>query len=360
MPTWIAGIGTALPPHRIAQADAAEITQQFSCKTAAQERIFQTIYRKAAVGSRHCVVLDKSEGDLASRQSFFTENDPTTLDRMRKYEAEASTLAVSAARAALDDAGIGPDRVTHLITVTCTGFYAPGFDIALIKQLPLHPQVARTQIGFMGCHGLLNALRVAKAFLEVDSSACPLICATELCSLHHQYEWNPNNLVANSLFADGSGALVGLASGLREHTLAPYRVRGTGSTLIDDSEDAMSWRIGNHGFEMTLSPRVPELINQHLRPWLDPWLAQFGQTAATVGSWAVHPGGPRILSAVQEAVGLDRNALEVSHRVLAECGNMSSPTILFILDRLRRAQAPRPCVAMGFGPGLAVEAVFLE
>ncbi|WP_422924250.1 type III polyketide synthase [Singulisphaera sp. PoT] len=363
MPTWIAGIGTALPQHRIAQADAAEIAQQFSCETPAQERLFQAMYRKAGVEGRHCVVLDASEGDLAGRQSFFNQGqDPTTFDRMRKYEAEAGHLAVSAAKVALDDAGIDPGRVTHLITVTCTGFYSPGFDISLIKQLPLSPEVARTQVGFMGCHGLLNALRVAKSFLDADPSACVLVSAVELCSLHHQYGWNPDKIVANSLFADGSAALVAVASpsGLNERSPAPYRVVGTGSTLIEDSEDAMSWRIGNHGFEMTLSPRVPELIGRHLLPWLEPWLAKYGQSLATIGSWAIHPGGPRILSAVHEATGLDRSALEVSQRVLAECGNMSSPTILFILDRLYRARAPRPCVALAFGPGLMVEAAFLE
>ncbi len=133
----------------------------------------------------------------------------------------------------------------------------------------------------------------------------------------------------------------------------------SGSTLIEDSEDAMSWRIGDHGYEMTLSPRVPEIIGRHLRPWLEGWLDKHGLTIATVGSWAVHPGGPRILSAFGEATGLHRGAVEHSSAVLAEYGNMSSPTILFILDRLRQAKAARPLVALAFGPGLAVEASLL-
>jgi predicted naringenin-chalcone synthase len=121
----------------------------------------------------------------------------------------------------------------------------------------------------------------------------------------------------------------------------------------------MSWRIGDHGFEMTLSPRVPDLIGRHLRPWLEGWLAGHDLDLARVGSWAVHPGGPRILAAFGEATGLDRPAVETSHQVLADHGNMSSPTILFILDRLRRTDAPRPCVALAFGPGLSVEAALL-
>jgi predicted naringenin-chalcone synthase len=358
MPMWIAGIGTANPPHRITSADAAELAQKFSCETTAQQRLFHTMYRRAGVETRHSAVLHASDGPLEARQSFFGPDDPTTFDRMQMYEAEAGTLAVSAARQAIDESGLDPARVSHLVTVSCTGFYAPSFDTVLIKQLDLSRDVARTHIGFMGCHGLLNGLRVAKAFVEADAEAVPLVCAVELCSLHHQYGWNADRIVANALFADGAGAVVGVGRG-RPVDGAAYRLAASGSALIDDSDDAMSWRIDNHGFVMTLSPRVPELIGHHLRPWLEGWLREHGLSLSAVASWAVHPGGPRILSAVGEALNLDREALAVSHRVLTEFGNMSSPTILFILDRLRRAGAGRPCVALAFGPGLAIEAALL-
>ena len=358
MSMLIAGIGTANPPHRIAQADASAITQQFACETAAQERLFHTLYRRAGVESRHSIVLDATVGPLEGRQSFFGPENPTTRDRMSRYEASAGDLAVTAARAALEESGLAPERVSHVVTVSCTGFYAPSFDATLIKQLGFSRGVARTHVGFMGCHGLLNGLRVAKAYVEADESAVPLVCAVELCSLHHQYGWNAERIVANALFADGAGAVVGVGHGLAVARDA-YRLLASGSTLIDDSEDAMSWRIGDRGFEMTLSARVPELIGQHLRPWLEAWLGQHGLDLGAVRSWAVHPGGPRILSAVAETLGLDRAALKVSQQVLAEFGNMSSPTILFILDRLRRAGAGRPCVGLAFGPGLAVEVALL-
>jgi predicted naringenin-chalcone synthase len=357
MSMMIAGIGTAVPPHRISQADAAEIAKQYSCETAAQERLFLTLYRRAGVESRNCVVLTKSEGPLHSRQSFYTSASPTTLDRMRKYEEQAGSLAVAACEAALQDAAIAPGCMTHLVTVSCSGFCAPGFDIGLVKHLPLPSTVARTHIGFMGCHGALNGLRVARAFLDADRSACVLLCAVELCSLHNQYGWDADKIVANALFADGAAAVVAVAGeSPRPHQ---YRVVSSGSSVIDDSEDAMSWRIGDQGFEMSLSPRVPDLICEHLRPWLEDWLAHHDLDLARVGSWAVHPGGPRILSAVSEAIGLNRHALEISHQVLADHGNMSSPTILFILDRMRKANAPTPCVALAFGPGLTVEAALL-
>jgi predicted naringenin-chalcone synthase len=357
MTTIIAGIGTAVPPHRISQDDAAAIAKSFSCATAAQERLFQTLYRRAGVNGRNCVVLDASEGPLDDRQTLYAAAPPTTLDRMRKFEANAGSLALAASQNAMQEAEILPHAVTHLITVSCSGFYSPGFDIQLLNELPLSRTVARTHIGFMGCQGALNGLRVARAFVAAEPAACVLLCALELCSLHLQYGWNAEKIVANALFADGAAAAV--VRSAEPRSFARYHFLSSGSTVIPGSEGTMSWRIGDQGFEMTLSPQVPELIHQHLRPWLEEWLAHHDLDLAHVGSWAVHPGGPRILSAVSEAINLPRQSLEVSHQVLADHGNMSSPTILFILDRLRRAGAARPCVALAFGPGLTVEAAIL-
>jgi predicted naringenin-chalcone synthase len=210
----------------------------------------------------------------------------------------------------------------------------------------------------MGCHGAVNGLRVADAFAGSDPSARVLLCAVELCSLHYFYGWDPAKVIANALFADGAAAVVGGPS-----AAAPpdaWAVAGTASRLLPDSADAMTWTVGDHGFEMTLSKRVPRLIAAHVRPWLEGWLAGHGLTTTAVASWALHPGGPRILEAVEEGLNLPRVAAAVSREVFAECGNMSSPTLLFILDQLRAAGAPRPCVALGFGPGLVAEAVLFR
>jgi predicted naringenin-chalcone synthase len=358
MPATIAGIATALPTHRISQSDAAEIARAFSCETAEQDRTFSAIFRLSGVETRHSVVLDASEHDLACRQSFYGEASPTTARRMERYEAHAGPLAVEAARGALDEAGIEPRRVTHVVTVSCSGFATPGVDHALIRRLALPSGVERTHVGFMGCHGLLNGLRVARAFVEADATACVLLCAVELCSLHFQYGWDAERMVANALFADGAAAMMVVSASSRPAP-ATYTVLASGSALLPDCEDAMSWRIGDHGFTMTLSQKVPELIGRHVRPWLSDWLARHDLSIEAVGSWAVHPGGPRILSVFGEAAGLDGSALATSFGVLADYGNMSSATIGFVLQRLRAAGAARPCVALGFGPGLAVEAALL-
>jgi predicted naringenin-chalcone synthase len=223
----------------------------------------------------------------------------------------------------------------------------------------------------MGCHGALNGLRVANAFATADRAARVLLCAVEFCSLHYYYGSAADKLVANAIFADGAAAVVGMANPDREggggfqkpHPVAhapgspgQWSLLTSGSCLIPDSAADMGWVVGDHGFEMTLSRRVPGLIARHLRPWLESWLGDNGLSLAEVGSWAVHPGGPKIVAAVGESLDLPPDALAASHGVLADYGNMSSPTVLFVLDRLRKQNAPRPCVALGFGPGLVAEA----
>jgi predicted naringenin-chalcone synthase len=311
---------------------------------------------------RHIVLEDLTGTNSGHDQSFFGSTSPGTGARMRRYSLEAPPLALRAVQAALEQAQIPPERITHLITVSCTGFHAPGVDLAVMAALPLRPSVARTHVGFMGCHAALNGLRVAAGFTGADPQACVLLCAVELCSLHLQYGWETERIVANALFADGAAALVASGEGAAVVEPAPGLRRwiASGSLLVPDSTEAMSWAIEDHGFVMGLSPQVPDLIAAHLRPWLEGWLAEHQLTLAAIGCWAVHPGGPRILSAVTETLGLDPAQMEPSRSVLRECGNMSSPTLLFILERLRRRGAPGPCLAMAFGPGLCVEVALLE
>jgi predicted naringenin-chalcone synthase len=280
---------------------------------------------------------------------------------MRRYQPAALDLAHRASLLALEDAGIEASAITHLITVSCTGFGAPGFDLALIASLPLAMDVARTHVGFMGCHGAFNGLRVARAFVEADPTACVLLCAVELCSLHLQEGWNPDHIVANALFADGAGAVVAVGTeggedpGISASGKGGLQLVASSSTVLPGTEDLMGWFIEDHGFSMVLSSQVPNRIAAHLRPWLDHWLAGQGLALPEVETWAVHPGGPRILAAVLESAGLQPAQIDLSTEVLSQFGNMSSATILFILERLRTTAGQGPCLALGFGPGLTVE-----
>lgn len=356
----ILAIGTAVPEHHILQAESAAICQSFADLPAERTALFHELYRRTGVERRHSVLLRGSEGPLENRQDFYQAGDaPTTGARMEVYRQESAALALRSTQAALAASGIDPGRLTHLITVSCTGFFAPGVDLALCQGVPLNPSIARTHIGFMGCQGALNGLRVARAFVQADPSACVLLCSTELCSLHHQYGWDPEQIVANALFADGSAAAILAGEAIASAAGSP-RFVGSGSTVVADSLDAMSWTIADHGFEMTLSARVPSLINQTIRAWLDAWLASQGRQIEQIGSWAIHPGGPRVLTACAEAFGLDREDLAASFETLSQYGNMSSATILYVLKALHDRKAARPTVALAFGPGLCIEAALIE
>jgi predicted naringenin-chalcone synthase len=361
----ILGMGTALPPTQLSKIESEHVARAMCCSTPEHAELVAALYRQAGIESRHilfdrAVVRDVLEGTRHTDSPFLPAGadnpGPSTDVRMKAYEENALPLAERAARDALADANLGPAVITHLVTVSCTGFAAPGVDIGLIKRLGLSATTQRTHVGFMGCHGALNGLRVARAFAEADPAARVLLCAVELCSLHYHYGWNPKRMVANALFADGAAAVVG------GHIEKPeaWHVAVSGSCLFADSEYAMTWHVGDHGFDMTLSTRVPNLIAANLRPWMERWLRQHDLRIDGVASWAVHPGGPRILTDVEQALGLGPQDTAVSREVLGECGNMSSPTVLFLIDRLRRRNAPRPCVALGFGPGLVVEAAIME
>jgi predicted naringenin-chalcone synthase len=364
----ILGLGTALPPTSVGPEDAARIAQTVCARTPEQGSWLPRIFQNSGVRRRHMVmgddvVRDVLEGTRHSGSIWLPsggpdDRGPTTAQRMGCYAEHAAPLAIQAARAALKAAGVPAARLTHLVTVSCTGFRAPGVDWALARVLGLPPTVERTHLGFMGCHGAINGLRVAAAFAGADAAARVLVCAVELCSVHYHYGWDPQKMVANTLFADGAAAAVGGA--VAAAPAGAWRVAATGSCLLPDSAAAMTWTIGENGFEMTLSRKLPRLIAAHLRPWLREWLGGQGLAVADVGCWAVHPGGPAILDAVEAALGLPAPALAASREVLAECGNMSSPTVLFILERLRASGAAPPCVLLAFGPGVVAEAALLR
>lgn len=355
------GLGTAQPATQLDRDEALAIARSLCCETDEHATWLPGVYGQSGIDTRRLafgrdLVDDILQGTRHSGSVFLPGTDgerggPTTAQRMQYYAEHAPPLALAAARRALDEAGCPPGEISQLVTVSCTGFAAPGVDVQLIRGLGLPAVTPRTNVGFMGCHGALNGLRVARALAEADPGSKVLLCAVELCGLHYHYGWDPQKLVANALFADGAAALVGSVDGADD----AWRLRDSGACLLPESETAMTWTVGDNGFEMTLSKQVPVLIARHLRGWLEEWLAGSGLSVDEIGTWAVHPGGPRILTAVEEALDLSPDATAVSREVLARCGNMSSPTLLFILDRLRRAAAPRPCVALGFGPGLNAE-----
>ena len=353
----IMGIGTATPPG-MPQEISIRIAEELCCQTDEQRLWVKRIFSRCGVAHRGSVL---AVGGEATVRDFFrprvtpADRGPTTEERMLRYAAEAPPLAQRAALAALNDGRIDPASITHVVGASCTGFVAPGLDVELIQRLGLRADVQRVQIGFMGCHAAFNALNVAGKIAKADRNARVLVCCVELCSLHFAYGFDAQQLVANALFADGAAAAVVGSAG--DGAAVAWELADSATLLIPDSRDAMTWRIGDHGFVMTLGPQVPELIRAHLSDWVGPWLRKNGLAIGDIRSWAIHPGGPKVVRAAAEVLDLPEHATDASMRVLSEHGNMSSATVLFVMQELAKMQGP--CVALGFGPGLTAEAMLL-
>jgi len=357
----ILGIGTATPPS-MSQEQIHEVAAEFGCLNVEQRAWLKRMYQRSGIDYRGTVVVGEEDDKLAAARKFYPpatgpdDRGPTTATRLLRYAQEAPRLALAAAKRALADAQVEADQITHLITVSCTGFFSPGLDAGLIEALSLPRGVRRLHVGFMGCHAAFNALAAARdAATELDARV--LVCCVELCSLHLAYGVDPGKLVANALFADGAAAAV--VGREPEAGDGACRLDDFSSYLVPDSQDAMTWKIGDHGFEMTLSAGVPEVIRRHLRGWCESWLARHDLKLSDVAGWAIHPGGPKILSAVGEALELGPRDLRFSKNVLARHGNMSSATVLFILRQMV-GEVSGPCVAIGLGPGLMAEGMLVN
>ncbi len=361
------GLGTALPATSSSQQAVmrfmtATARASFGEEGARAEPFIERLYSSSGIERRHSVLTDYATNDPA-RFEFYPKDRalepfPSTARRMEAYERESPPLAESAARSALANSGFAPGEVTHLILTTCTGFFAPGPDLLLIARLGLRDDVQRAQVGFMGCYAGFSAMRLARAFVAADPEAVVLVVSVELCSLHFQKRLLAEFLVANSLFADGAAAAVFAAPGARRGGLADLAVMH--GRAAPGSQGQMSWRIGDTGFEMSLDRRVPETIRAHAPAFAAELLAHAGLSRGEVSRWAPHPGGRRIVAALADALGLDDDATRSSRGVLADCGNMSSATIFFVLERELARGGAGPLAALGFGPGLTMEgALFL-
>lgn len=356
----ILSIGTAVPPHRITQSSVCAWVSDSLGATPAQHRWLQRLYTRSGIETRHSCLPDAAA--LTSDSRFAPgrplAETPTTAERMLIYQDVAVRIGVAAAERALDalQCSDAAARVTHLIVVSCTGFFAPGLDLAIAQRLRLSPSVQRTLVGFMGCAAAFNALRLAGQIVSGQPDARVLVVCVELCTLHLQPGSDRSALTVAALFADGAAAcLVGTARPEGDLLL----LNRLHTQVQPDTEDAMTWRIGDHGFVMHLSPDVPRQVDA-LAPRALAALLE-GQPAPTF--WAIHPGGHAIVRRLAELLQLSPAQTAASYAVLRRYGNMSSPTILFVLrelrDQLRASPAPVDGVAAAFGPGLVTEMAHL-
>lgn len=367
MTSYLCAIGTANPPHRIPQARIADFMAAALQFGPAETRRLRALYRASGIQQRYSVLPDyaATSGEFA----FFPntpglEPFPSIGPRMLQYRQHALPLAVAAVRACLAQLSetIAPRSITHLVVVSCTGMYAPGLDIELVEALGLSPHVQRTCVNFMGCYAAFNALKLADTFCRANAQARVLVVCVELCTLHFQKRTDNDDLISNALFGDGAAAA---------YVQAQPRTRGPSLALqafhcaLEPAGRAdMAWHINDFGFEMTLSSYIPQLIKQGIGRLTEDLLAHLPVRLPDIQLFAIHPGGRRILEAIEQALALPASANRFAYQVLREHGNMSSATVLFVLSELLRsltpAQTEASVLSFAFGPGLTLEAMLLR
>jgi predicted naringenin-chalcone synthase len=335
-------VATALPPNEV-----HGLFGEFARRQIADRRrvILERMMSRSGIERRWSVLTPGRGEEALDAEGFYAYGEfPTTGARMRVYVPRALDLAERAVR--------GLDRdlsgVTHLIVTSCTGFSAPGLDLQLVRALNLDPGVERTMVGFMGCYAAINALRLARAAVLADPEARVLCVSVELCTLHLQETDDLEKVLSFSIFGDGAAAALVTAEE------EGFRLERFKTATMPDDRALITWDVGDQGFDMVLSGEVPAALKRGL-----PEAARAITGQEEVELWAVHPGGRSILDAVEAALELPKEALGPSREVLHDCGNMSSPTVLFVLDRMMRDAPPvgTPGLALAFGPGLTAEAM---
>ncbi len=338
------------------------------------KRIVATSFNVSGIDTRYTVLDELSLSTDVEAPTFFDRASgellsPGTKTRNELYTREAGRMFVEAARQAVDaDPDITAADVTHVITVSCTGFHAPGPDFQIVRGLGLRDGVQRYHLGFMGCYASMPALRAASQFCRADPDAVVLVVSVELCTLHLRSSDDPDLIVASSLFADGAAA--GLVTARTfDSDVAGLRLDRFHTSITSEGEKDMAWTIGDQGFEMVLSTAVPHIIGESIHDALRPLYAEPALAAAfeddTIGDavehWAIHPGGRSILDRVQDKLGLTDEQLHPARETLREYGNMSSATVLFVMKRIldEGAQDGERVSAMAFGPGLTAESALM-
>ena len=357
---WLHQPQTVVPTYSYQQQDVGAQMLEWTSDPR-DKRLVRMLYRHSGIDTRHSVIPDWGDGFFAFAEDS-TSIQPTTEQRNNIYSKEASVLAAELGHKVLkhNDSFSAKD-ITHVITASCTGFFNPGIDYILCRELGLAANTQRYHLGFMGCYAAFPALNMATQFCRADPAAVVLIMCLELCSLHLQLNGSEDSLLANSLFADGAAAaLVATRPAADGHS---YRIVDFHSALIPSGVDAMAWRIGDNGFDISLSSYVPKIIGAGIADLTAPLLDRHHLGIEDVHTWAVHPGGKSIIDRVAEGLQLTPDKVAAARDILRRYGNMSSATILFVLhDILAAGKADHAQLigAMAFGPGLTAEMALLQ
>lgn len=363
MAAYITSIGTANPANKYSQ----EALSDFMCENLRlsdrEQKELRILYRATGIQQRYSV-LD----DYKRKKGAFTfypntidlEPFPSTENRMKLYREKSVPLCIEA----IVDCMNGESdfsQFTHIITVSCTGMYAPGLDVDLIKALGMDPGINRISLNFMGCYAAMPALKMAKQYCQTAANARVLIVSVELCSLHLQKNKTEDNLLANSLFSDGAAAVIVTAESPSSGYL---EIVESNSFLSINGKNDMAWQIGDFGFQMALTSYVPKIIESGIKELTDRLLKISGFEMADMDAFAIHPGGKKILESIEKELGITKDDNRHAYEVLKNYGNMSSPTILFVLKKYMEEtegnRIDQKILSFAFGPGLTMESMIFR
>lgn len=351
----IISIGTAVPAYCHQQLDILQFMQTVYAANETDKRKLRFLYQQSGIKQRYSVISDYSQS--AEDWTFYPQTEnlepfPSLEQRMTVFNKQAPLLSVEAVRNCLDQTH-DQKKITHLITVSCTGMSAPGLDLQILELMELEKNISRTSVNFMGCYAAIHALKIADAICKADLNANVLIVCTELCTLHFQRDATPDNITSSLLFGDGSAAIL-VSSDENEHK--GLHIDNFYSEVIPKGKRDMSWELSSNGFLMTLSGYVPDLIEEDFEKIVDRALGKETLSKEDISHWCIHPGGKRILEAIHKSLGFSNGQLASSYKVLSEFGNLSSASIVFVLkEMLQEEKQMKKLFGAAFGPGLTVE-----
>jgi predicted naringenin-chalcone synthase len=358
----IISIGTAIPAHKHQQEDIMHFMQNVYAMNETEKRKLKFLYHQSGIETRHSVVADYNKN--INEWKFYPHSEnlepfPSLELRMIWYNKYAPPLSVDAIRDCID--GNIPARdITHLITVSCTGMSAPGLDLQVMELMDLPKNIYRTSVNFMGCYAAIHAMKLADAICKHDTGAKVVIVCTELCTLHFQKEPTTDNIASSLLFADGAAAVLITHDSFNNKGLY---IDNFYSEVVTKGKKDMAWELSSTGFLMTLSGYVPDLIEEDFESLVSRALQHAKKTAKDITDWCIHPGGRRIVDVIAKTLQLPQNALQHSYDVMKEYGNMSSPTILFVLKKIMQqlqSGSSAEIFGVAFGPGLTMETFVLS
>jgi len=364
MSTYIHSIATRVPEHVYPQSFICEIMKAQLGTKRETTAILHRIYSQSGISKRHSVLPDllpNIDDGILFRGGDTINWNPSTGSRNAVYSREARVLYTQTAQDVIQDSPFETADITHVITVSCTGFYAPGPDYTIVMDLGLALNTPRFHIGFMGCYAVFPALRLAKSICEAEPNSVVLIVSVELCTLHLRFSDTIDAILGASVFADGASAAI--VSAKEPGDYASMVIDTMDTMLAPEGEADMAWTIGDNGFEMVLSSYVPKILEANIEATMTQLLGKVYLEKDDIDFWAVHPGGRAILDKIRDGMSIPESMLTESRSVLNKYGNLSSATILFVLkeylDKSFNSISPLRGVAMAFGPGLTIESATL-